>query len=80
MKGSRGPLVAVLSARSFAGGRQSGIYGAVLFGMGLGGALGSWGSGALFDLTGGYRAGMLLGATGAVCGLALFLRVPGQGR
>lgn len=80
MQGSRGPLVAVLSARSFAGGRQSGIYGAVLFGMGLGGALGSWGSGALFDLTGGYRAGMLLGAMGAVCGLALFLRVPGQGR
>lgn len=80
MQGSRGPLVAVLSARSFAGGRQSGIYGAVLFGMGLGGALGSWGSGALFDLTGGYRAGMLLGAMGAVCGLALFVRVPGQVR
>jgi len=78
MQGSRGPLVAVLSARNFAGGRQSGIYGAVLFGMGMGGALGSWGSGALFDLTGGYRAGMLLGAMGAVCGLALFLRVPGQ--
>jgi predicted MFS family arabinose efflux permease len=78
MQGSRGPLVAVLSARSFAGGRQSGIYGAVLFGMGIGGALGSWGSGALFDLTGGYRAGMLLGAMGAACGLALFVRVPGQ--
>jgi MFS family permease len=78
MQGSRGPLVAVLSARSFAGGRQSGIYGAVLFGMGMGGALGAWGSGALYDLTGGYRAGMLLGAMGAACGLALFVRVPGQ--
>lgn len=78
MQGSRGPLVAVLSARNFAGGRQSGIYGAVLIGMGLGGALGAWGSGALYDVTGGYRAGMLLGAVGAVCGLALFLRVPEQ--
>jgi len=79
MQGSRGPLVAVMSARNFPGARQGGIYGAVLIGMGLGGAVGSWGSGALFDLTGGYRAGMLLGATGAVLGLALFVRVSAPG-
>lgn len=79
MQGSRGPLVATLSARNFAGGRQSGIYGAVLFGMGTGGALGSWGSGALYDLTGHYLAGFALSAAGAACGLALFLLVPGLG-
>jgi len=79
MQGSRGPLVATLSARNFAGGRQSGIYGGILFGMGTGGALGSWGSGALFDLTGNYLSGFALSAAGAACGLILFLTVPGLG-
>ena len=76
MQGTRGPLVAVLSARHFAGGRQTGIYGAVLFGMGSGGALGSWGSGALYDLTGGYLGGFALSAAGAACGLLIFLAMP----
>jgi len=80
MQGSRGPLVAVLSARNFAGGSQTAIFGAILFGMGMGGALGSWGSGALFDLTGAYVAGFALSAVGAACGLLLFLTVPGLGR
>ena len=79
MQGSRGPLVATLSARHFAGGRQGGIYGAILIGMGTGGALGAWGSGVLFDLTGHYLAGFALSAFGAACGLALFLTVPGLG-
>ena len=79
MQGSRGPLVATLSARHFAGGRQGGIYGAILIGMGTGGALGAWGSGVLFDLTGHYLAGFVLSAFGAACGLALFLTVPGLG-
>jgi hypothetical protein len=45
--------------------------------MGTGGALGAWGSGVLFDLTGHYLAGFALSAFGAACGLALFLTVPG---
>lgn len=84
MQGSRGPLVAVLAVRSFAGRRQSAIYGTILLGMGAGGALGAWGSGALFDLTGGYLAGYLLAALCAVGGLSLFHLVPalaaGSGR
>ncbi len=76
MQGSRGPLVAVLSVRHFAGSRQSAIYGLVLLGMGVGAALGAWASGALFDLTGGYRAGYLLSAVSAGCGLLLFQVVP----
>lgn len=83
MQGSRGPLVAVLSVRHFAGSRQSAIYGTVLLGMGLGAALGAWASGALFDLTGGYRAGYGLAAAAAACGLLLFHVVPalsGTGR
>lgn len=70
--GSRGPLVAVLSARLFSGGGMGAIYGAIILGLGLGGAVGSWGVGALHDLTGGYRAGFALGAAGAVAGIALF--------
>ena len=76
MQGSRGPLVAVLSVRHFAGARQSAIYGLVLLGMGVGAALGAWASGALFDLTGGYRAGYGLSAAAAACGLLLFHVVP----
>lgn len=76
MQGSRGPLVAVLSVRHFAGSRQSAIYGLVLLGMGVGAALGAWASGALFDLTGGYRAGYGLSAAAAGCGLLLFHVVP----
>lgn len=77
MQGSRGPLVAVLSARHFAGGKQTAIYGGVLFGMGCGGALGAWGSGMLFDLTGSYLGGFALSAAGAACGLLIFLLTPG---
>jgi MFS family permease len=74
--GSRGPLVAVLSARLFSGGGMGAIYGAIVLGLGLGGAAGSWGAGALHDLTGGYGAGFALGASGAVAGIALFWTVP----
>ncbi len=70
--GSRGPLVAVLSARLFSGGGMGAIYGAIVLGLGLGGAVGSWGVGVLHDLTGGYRAGFALGASGAVAGIVLF--------
>ncbi|MGB8437603.1 MAG: MFS transporter [Burkholderiales bacterium] len=73
--GSRGPLVAVLSARLFSGGGMGAIYGAIVLGLGLGGAAGSWGAGALHDLTGGYGAGFALGASGAVAGMVLFWTV-----
>ncbi len=77
MQGSRGPLVAVLSARHFAGGGMGRVYGSVLLGMGTGAAIGSWASGFLYDLTGGYRAGFLLAAAAAACGLMLFWTVRG---
>lgn len=72
MAGSRGPLVAVLSTRLFAGQAQATIYGFVLTGMGLGGAIGAWLSGALHDWTGGYQGGFAVAAGAALAGLALF--------
>lgn len=75
MQGSRGPLVAVLSARNFSGGGLGTVYGTIMVGMGLGGAVGSWAAGTLHDLTGDYRAGFLLAALCAGCGLTLFWTV-----
>jgi MFS family permease len=75
MQGSRGPLVAVLSARNFSGGGLGTVYGTIMVGMGLGGAVGSWGAGTLHDLTGGYRAGFMLSAVCAAAGLTLFWTV-----
>lgn len=75
MQGSRGPLVAVLSARNFSGGGLGTVYGTIMVGMGLGGAVGSWAAGTLHDLTGNYRAGFLLAALCAGGGLTLFWTV-----
>lgn len=75
MQGSRGPLVATLAARGFPG-AMGRVYGMVLLGMGAGAAIGSWASGTLYDLTGGYRAGFALSAACAICGWALFWFLP----
>ncbi|MEO8441083.1 MAG: MFS transporter [Betaproteobacteria bacterium] len=72
MQGSRGPLIATLVARLFAGAGVGSIYGGLALAMGLGGAAGSWGAGLLHDLTGGYGAGFFMAALGAVTGIVLF--------
>jgi MFS family permease len=77
-QGSRGPLAAVLAARGFPG-AMGRVYGMVLLAAGAGSALGAWAGGALFDLTGGYHAGLALSALGALGGLALFWTVPALG-
>ncbi|MBK9136393.1 MAG: MFS transporter [Betaproteobacteria bacterium] len=59
-QGARGPVVASLSARLFAGPGQATVYGAIYALMSLGVAAGSLLAGALHDWTGGYRAGFLL--------------------
>jgi MFS family permease len=72
MQGSRGPLVTTLAARLFARSGFGAVYGCISLGMGLGGALGSWSSGALHDVTGSYGAGYVLAAAAAGAGIALF--------
>ena len=74
--GSRGPLISELSAKLYGGGRAGAIYGAVTLGMGLGASVGSWLSGLLFDLTGGYAAVFAFSAVAALLGLAQFWLVP----
>lgn len=59
-QGARGPVVASLSARLFPGPGQAAIYGAIYACMSVGSGLGALLSGALHDLTDGYRASFLL--------------------
>ncbi|HEX6634871.1 MAG TPA: MFS transporter [Usitatibacter sp.] len=55
-QGARGPIVASLTARIFRGAGFATINGTIFACMSVGAALGSWVSGVLYDLTGGYRA------------------------
>ena len=55
-QGARGPIVASLTARLFRGPGFATINGTIFASMSIGAALGSWMSGVLFDMTGGYRA------------------------
>jgi MFS family permease len=57
-QGARGPIVASLCARLFPGPGFATIYGTIFATASLGAALGSWTSGVLHDLTGGYRASL----------------------
>lgn len=72
MQGSRAPLIATLVARMFSGAGIGSIYGGLTLGMGMGAATGAWLAGYLHDITGGYGAGFILGASGAVAGIVLF--------
>ena len=56
--GVRGPIVASVCARYFAGPNVATIYGTIYSMNALGAAFGSWIGGVLHDLTGGYRVGL----------------------
>jgi len=71
MQGARGPIIIVLVTRLFPGGVGA-IYGTLSLAMGVGAALGSWASGALYGLTGSYLTSFALGIGGAVTGLTAF--------
>ena len=58
--GARGPIVATIATRYFAGPSAATIYGAIYATNALGAALGSYLGGLLHDLTGGYRTGLAL--------------------
>jgi predicted MFS family arabinose efflux permease len=61
-QGTRGPIVATLTTRLFAGPASGSVYGMVTATSGLGGAVGAWLSGALFDHTGSYTASFVAAA------------------
>jgi len=69
--GSRGPIVSSLVAKLFPG-QVGAVFGAVMIGMGLGGALGAWVAGWLYELTGGYAWGFGVAIAAMVLGMAQF--------
>ncbi len=76
MQGARGPIILAMIATLYRGGNVGSIFGAMSLGMGAGGALGSWGSGLLHDLTGSYLISFLVGIAAAFCGMACFWLAP----
>ncbi|MBV8777841.1 MAG: MFS transporter [Alphaproteobacteria bacterium] len=58
--GARGPAITAKTADLFPGSRLGTILGVITIGSGLGAALGSWGAGAIFDLSGSYRLAFIL--------------------
>ena len=80
MQGARGPIIVAMLATMFRGGNIGSIFGVMSLGMGLGGALGSWVSGLLHDLTGGYVISFLVGITAAFGGMGCFWLVPSMRR
>ena len=74
--GARGPILATLSAYHFPGRGLGAIYGTITMGQGLGAATGSWITGVLHDITGGYDVGFVLAAGFILMGITLFWTVP----
>jgi MFS family permease len=70
--GARGPIITAIAAQIFPGRRFGVIYGFLSVGNGLGGALGPWFAGALFDVTGSYRVPFLIATGFCVAGSICF--------
>jgi MFS family permease len=70
--GARGPIITAIAAQLFPGRRFGAIYGYLSVGNGLGGGIGPWFAGALFDLTGSYRAPFLIATLFCVAGSVCF--------
>ena len=70
--GARGPIITAIAAEIFPGRRFGVIYGFLSVGNGLGGAVGPWFAGALFDVTGSYRVPFLIATVFCVLGSVCF--------
>lgn len=72
MQGARGPIVSSLAARHFSGAGFATIYGTMFAWMSIAGALGGLVAGLLYDLTGGYRAGLVFSTVTVFIALSPF--------
>lgn len=70
--GARGPAITAKTADLFPGPHLGRILGVITIGSGLGAAIGSWGAGWIFDLTGSYRAAFMLSIAAYICGVVAF--------
>jgi len=70
--GARGPAITAKTADLFPGPQLGAILGVITIGSGLGAALGSWGAGWIFDVTGSYRVAFSLSIAAYLCGVVAF--------
>jgi len=70
--GARGPAVTAKTADLFPGTQLGAILGVITIGSGLGAALGSWGAGLIFDLSGSYELAFILSIVSYLCGVVAF--------
>jgi MFS family permease len=70
--GARGPAITAKTADLFPGGQLGAILGVITIGSGLGAALGSWGAGIIFDLSGSYELAFILSIAAYVGGVIAF--------
>jgi MFS transporter, OFA family, oxalate/formate antiporter len=70
--GARGPAITAKTADLFPGPQLGAILGVITIGSGLGAAIGSWGAGWIFDMTGSYRVAFTLSIAAYLCGIVAF--------
>jgi len=70
--GARGPAITAKTADLFPGAQLGAILGVITIGSGLGAALGSWGAGVIFDLSGSYELAFILSIIAYLCGIVAF--------
>jgi MFS family permease len=70
--GARGPAVTAKTADLFPGSQLGTILGVITIGSGIGSALGSWGAGFIFDISGSYRLAFILSIVSYVGGCIAF--------
>jgi MFS family permease len=76
MQGARGPILVALVSVLYPGGGIGSIFGALSLGLGIGAALGSWASGLLHEIVGGYTASFGLAVLSSTAGMLVFLLAP----
>jgi MFS family permease len=70
--GARGPAITAKTADLFPGAQLGSILGVITIGSGVGSAVGSWGAGIIFDLSGSYRLAFILSIVAYSCGVIAF--------
>jgi MFS family permease len=73
--GARGPAITAKTADLFPGPQLGTILGVITIGTGLGAALGAWGAGWIFDMTGSYRVAFVLSIASYIGGMIAFWAV-----
>jgi MFS family permease len=70
--GARGPAITAKTADLFPGPQLGTILGVITIGSGIGSAVGAWGAGWIFDVSGSYRLAFMLSIASYLGGVIAF--------